>query len=231
MGVSTEKCIARNLLINMSKKQWGLVGVIVLFGLFFFLVPYYQRPLTEFALAHPILAPLILILWRFIGVVIPPIPAGLLAFALIPVLGWVWVYVYSFIGLLLGACVAFFLARRYREPIVKQFVPLQDFNKWEGRLSKTTEFWGFLVIRLTTGAIMDFVSYLAGLTKLRFDKFFVATVISLIPSAVGYYLGEQSYKQMNTEHPLLTFIVFVVIVFFVVKYGEKAKKVLRRKRN
>lgn len=199
-----------------------LTGVFFLILLFW--LPQYQEPITQFTFDHRLLAPLILIAWRFIGVVIPPIPAGILAFALIPVLGWFWVFLYSEIGLLLGACVAFFLARRFREPVVKRAVPLQEIAKWEAKVSQSTELWTFLLIRLATGPVMDFISYIAGLTKLRFRTFFIATVISLLPSALTYYLGEKVYTRVSSESPLLIlgFLLGIVVLFYLFRDKIKA---------
>lgn len=204
---------------------WSTGVLVCAFFLFLLFMPAaYQETIVSFTVSHAILAPLILIAWRFIGVVIPPIPAGVLTFALIPVLGWFWVFLYSEIGLLLGACVAFFLARKFREPIVKRVVPLQEISKWEEKVSQATELWAFLLLRLTTGPVMDFISYLAGLTKLRFSTFFLATVISLLPSALTYYLGEKIYGKLSSESPLITlgFLTGIVILYFLSRNKIKA---------
>lgn len=201
-------------------------GLITFFIAIYLLTPYYQQDIIDFTVAHPVLAPFILILWRFIGVVIPPIPAGLVAFALLPVLGWFWVFLYSSIGLLLGAIVAFWLARIFREPLVKRFVPLKDLSKWESKLSEKTELWGFILVRMTTGPVMDFISYLAGITKLPFWKFFVATVISLIPSATAYYLGQTAYDKVSTESPFIAigFLLSLGVVYLFYKDQMRQKK-------
>jgi uncharacterized membrane protein YdjX (TVP38/TMEM64 family) len=218
---------------NEKILAWITGALVILSLLFvFLLLPQYQDQVTKFAIDNPVLAPIILILWRLIGVVIPPIPAGILAFTLIPIFGWFWVFAYSSLGLLAGAVIAFLLARRFREPLVKRFVPLQELNQWEGKLSDTTELWGFVLIRMTTGPVMDFISYLAGLTKLSFGKFFFATALSLIPSAIGYYLGETAYNKISTsESPLITigFLLGLVALFFFYKgkikeYRKKSKK-------
>lgn len=198
------------------------------FLLLLFILPSYQDPITKFTLEHPLLAPLILIAWRFLGVVIPPIPAGILAFALIPVVGWFWVFLYSEIGLLLGATVAFFLARRFREPVVKRIVPLQEISKWEEKVSEGTQLWTFLLIRLTTGPVMDVISYLAGLTKLRFGVFFLATFLSLLPSAITYYLGEKVYDKVAGESPWIT-IVFLVALGLGYYFNRDAIKAFIKK--
>lgn len=208
------------------KSEKGIVwltGVLVVLSMLFlfFLLPQYQEQITKFTIENPVLAPVILILWRIIGVVIPPIPAGILALTLLPILGWFWVFLYSSIGLLAGAVIAFLLARRFREPLVKRFVPLQELNRWEGKLSESSELWGFILIRLTTGPIMDFISYLAGLTKLSFPKFLFATVLSLIPSAIGYYIGESAYNKLSQESPLISVGFLIALGVFIYFAKEK----------
>ncbi len=212
---------------------WVTVSLVVLSLLFvIFLLPQYQEQIIKFSIDNPVLAPAILVLWRLIGVVIPPIPAGILAFTLIPIFGWFWVFFYSTIGLLSGAVIAFLLARKFREPLVKRFVPLQELNKWEGKLSDTNELWGFVLIRMTTGPVMDFISYLAGLTKLSFGKFFFATLLSLIPSAIGYYVGETAYNRLSTESPFITIgflLALAVLVFFYKDKIKEFKKTVKKK--
>ncbi len=192
-----------------------LVIVILALVVFFLFIHPYQHEIAQFCKQYPVIAPLILILWRFVGVVIPPIPGGILAYTLIPILGWFWTFFYSAIGLLAGACVSFFIARKYREPVVKHFVSLQSLQKWESRLSGNTELWGFILLRMTTQPIMDFMSYLAGLSKLSFWKFFIATVISLLPSAFSYYLGEVTYNKVIEENPFVSIWSFVIVIVFL----------------
>src|SRR5688500_4055709 len=105
---------------------------------------------------HPILAPLLVILWRILGIVIPPISGGVVSLALIPVFGWFLSFVFATVVVLLGTTIAFFLARRYGKKIVGQFVPLNRLDEWEKKFSKNQEFAAFLLIRFTTGPVLDF---------------------------------------------------------------------------
>lgn len=206
-----------------------LLLLIVTVAVFFFFLHPYQQEIAQFCKEYPVIAPLILIAWRFVGVVIPPIPGGVLAYTLIPILGWFWTFFYSTIGLLAGACVAFFIARRYRERVIRHFVPLQSLQKWESKLSGNTELWGFILLRMTTQPIMDFMSYLAGLSKLSFWKFLLATTISLVPSAFSYYVGEMTYNKIIEESPavsLWSFVLVVVILLLIntIYTRKKARK-------
>jgi uncharacterized membrane protein YdjX (TVP38/TMEM64 family) len=207
-------------------KLWGwitalltILSVLILL----FVIPANEKELTKFTIQHPLLAPLLIILFRAIAIIIPPIPGGILSFALIPILGWFWSYLYAVIGVTIGATVAFFIARKFREPIVARFVPLKQLHLWEKKVSHKTEFVAFLVLRLTTGPIMDFISYLAGLTKISFKKFLLITLIAELPSSLAYYLGGKVYQRIteqNSSYFGLGFLLILGILYFFFKDHE-----------
>lgn len=179
--------------------------------------------ITDFSIKYPFLAPIAIILWRILAVVIPPLPGGLVSLALIPVFGWFASFLYATTGLMIGAAISFLLARRFREPLVKKFVPLQQLHSWEGKLSNKNEFWVFLGIRMSTEAIMDFISYIAGLSKISFTKFIVATFISLIPNALIFYLGETVYKEFYQKNAFLAVLVILILGLIYYKiFSRKA---------
>lgn len=192
------------------------IGILTLY----FVVPPHLPQIIAFTKAHPLVAPLILIFWRIIAIVIPPIPGGIVSLAVLPIFGWFWTFVYSFIGMTIGSTIAFLIARRYREPVVKHFVPLQQMHKWEGKMSSKTEFFTFLTLRFVTNPVFDFMSYVAGLSKISFWKFFLATLITLLPDALVYFLGDTVYKSFYQENPyvgILSLILFAVILYVISK--------------
>lgn len=220
-----------------KQKFWSWVTIIltiVTIASVLIIVPAHQKEITSFTLAHPLLAPVIIIFFRMIAMIIPPIPGGILSFALIPVLGWFWSYIYAVIGMTIGASIAFFIARKFREPVVAKFVPLQQLHTWEKQLSGKTEFTTFLVIRMTTGPIMDFISYVAGLTRISFKKFLIATLIAEIPSIVVYYLGGEVYKKFTEQNSSIFGIAFLLIIgvlYFFFKDHELLNGGKKRKSN
>jgi len=183
--------------------------------------------LVVFAKQHTILAPFLIILWRILGVVIPPIPGGLVSIALIPVFGWFLSFIYMMIGLLTGCSIAFWLGRKYGKNLVKKFIPISKIDDWESKFNLHTKFFAFLVIRFTTGPVLDFVSYIAGLTKISFRMFFLATLIALIPDGVYYYFGETVYQ--STPPWVLTVIILGLMGFYFAKKYQFVHKFKRLK--
>lgn len=194
---------------------------------FVLLLPSNLDQIISWAEKNPLLAPLILILWRTLAIIIPPLPGGVVSFALLPAFGWFWSFIFATTGMLLGTSIAFFIARRYREPLISRFVPLQELSQWERKLSDKTEFLGFLVLRFTTGPVMDFISYLAGLSKLSYRKFFLATAISLLPDILLFYLGDELYRTVYKENPywtLTTLAMFLIVAYVLYKSRFFQKK-------
>lgn len=176
--------------------------------------------LIQFSKDHPFVAPIVIILWRIIAIVIPPLPGGVLSLALIPILGWFPSFIYATIGLMIGASMAFLLARRFREKLVQKFVPLQDLHKWQNKLSGKKEFLTFLIIRITTESAMDFISYIAGMSKISFNKFFWATLIAILPNALFYYLGESIFKGLsygNSILPGIVTLIFIILIYYIIR--------------
>lgn len=178
-------------------------------------LPQYVGVLTDFAKRYPVLAPAILVLWRMLAIVVPPIPGGLISISLIPVFGWFHTFIYTSIGVLVGTSICFFLARKFREPFVKRFVPLRQLHEWQDKISERTQFVSFLGIRLTTGSVMDYISYVAGLSKMRFRIFFTATLISLGSDAVLYYLGGRAFEV--SAYLAIGLVVLFGLFYYVAK--------------
>jgi len=160
---------------------------------------------------HSYLGPTLLILWRIIGIIFPAIPAGVVSFAAVPIFGWLKTYLYTLTGIMIGTSISFFLARKFREPLVKRFVPLKRIHEIEDKLTKRQEFLAIIGIRLFTVPVMDFSSYAAGLSKISFPKFFLATLIASIPDIAIFYFGEQFYKTFFGR----SLIVAISVLFFM----------------
>ena len=200
----------------MSRKYiFTIVSIsFFLFGFFVILLvfnPAYTDILVEFTSEHKFAGPFFLIFWRIIGIIIPAIPAGVVSFAVVPFFGWAQTYLYTLIGILVGTSISFWLARRFREPLVARFLPLKKIHKLEDSLSHKKRFAAIVALRLFTVPVMDFSSYIAGLTKISFPKFFLATIIASVPDIGIFYFGEELYKRAFGK----SIAVGVAMFFFI----------------
>ena len=176
-----------------EKRQawWALGGltifIIFLAPLFFFNSREYIGNLLA---TYPYLAPVIVIGVRFLTIVIAPLPGVPVSFASIAFLPWQEAWIYNLIAVEAGSVCAFFIARRFREPVVARFAPLRQIHEWQKKISGRMQFLGFVALRFVSVSAFDFVSYAAGLTAIRFRHFLLASLIVDIPvSFIFFYVG------------------------------------------
>lgn len=204
-------------------KYKALFTLSTLFILALLLIPL-QKDVIFFTKTHPYLSPLIIILWRVIAIIIPPIPGGIISLVFIPILGWFWSFIYGITSVLLGTSAAFFLGRYLKEPFVKHFLPIKQIEILEQRLSKKQEFFALFIIRITTGSFFDFVSYVAGMTNLKYRLFLSVVFIAELPTAFVYYLTEKGYQKISGENEYISLFIFgtiiVVYAFLLFKKQE-----------
>jgi len=205
----------------MRKRSFFPVfGLLILFLVIVYLVfknsP--QQVITAIK-THPYLGALLLILWRIVGIIFPAIPAGVVSFAAVPIFGWFKTYIYTLIGILMGTSISFLLARKFREPLVGRFIPLKKLHKLEGELSERKRFLAIVALRLFTVPVMDFSSYAAGLTRISFPKFFLATLIASIPDIGIFYFGEKLYETVFGKSVIIAVgaLFFMGTGYFILK--------------
>jgi len=196
---------------------FGLV-VLILTGVYLVFRNSPQQIITAIK-THPYLGAFLLILWRIVGIIFPAIPAGVVSFAAVPIFGWLKTYLYTLTGIMIGTSTSFFLARKFREPLVKRFVPLKRIHEIEDKLTKRQEFLAIIGIRIFTVPVMDFSSYAAGLTKISFPKFFLATLIASLPDIAIFYFGEQFYKTFFGKSIIIAVggLFFIASGYFILK--------------
>lgn len=179
----------------------------------------FSQDLISIFKENPFIGPVLLVLWRILGIIVPAIPAGIVSFAAVPIFGWLATYLYTLIGIMLGTSISFFLARRFKEPLVSKFVPLAKLHKLEDELSDRKRFMAILLIRLFTVPVMDFSSYAAGLTKISFPKFFLATILASIPDIAIFYFGEKFYQTFFGRQIIIAVgaLFFLSAGYFLIK--------------
>ena len=146
-----------------------------------------ENLISEILESYPVLAPAFFLILRALAIVIPPIPGVIFDVVSLTVFGWLWGLILAEAGIMLGASIAFFISRYFREPVVSRFLSLKKLTEWESTLSEQRKFWALVLIRLPTNALFDYISYAAGLTRIGFLKFFFATLLGNIPGLFLFY--------------------------------------------
>jgi len=212
----------------MHKKRLavGLIGTLALIALLLVLVffnPYKLNSTLEFTSQHLIIGSLLLVLLRTISNIFPVIPGGMIAFATVPILGWFVAFACNTLGIMLGASIAFFLARIYREPLVQRFATLNKIRELEKQITGKQEFIALVAFRLFTVPVVDISSYVIGLTEINYVKFLAATFIAALPTAFVFYFGSEVYRRIFGKNLFMGVATILILgsIYFIIKRHKK----------
>jgi len=164
----------------------------------------FKTYLLSFGIWAPIISSFLMV---FSIVVVPFIPTFIITFANGLLFGLVWGTLFSWFSGMLGAAIAFWVARSMGEPVLKKFIN----PKLLDRTNQYIERYGTYSIFITRFVpIFSFalISYGAGLTSMGFIKYMIATGIGQAPITIIYtYLGEQA-----TGSIIYIFWAFVIVI-------------------
>ncbi len=133
--------------------------------------------------------------------------------------GWKYAAFLSMVGWVIGAQIAFFLARRFGAPLVERLVSVEKIRTLEEKLPKKDFFWTVVMLRTTLP--VDLLSYGLGLfSSMSSWAYFWATLIGITPFAFAFaYAGT---LPIGMQIMMALTVGVVVAVVYVVRrlYGK-----------
>lgn len=172
---------------RVKKVVLALAGlaVIVVLALIFGqdLAPLFSDPqrMRETMQGMGMWAPLGLVVFSAVQIVLAPVPGYLVQIAGGYLLGAWQGSVFGMIGMVLGATGAFLLARRFGVPLLHRLVPDRLLDSWLHLRNLNSLTAWFIVLLLPVG---DFCYFLAGLTALSLPRMLLATLLVRGPTVI-----------------------------------------------
>jgi len=153
-----------------------------------------------------------------------PVPSFLITFANGLAFGVFWGWMLSLFGHVLAAAVCFGISRALGRGPVEVLVGntgLESADRWFAR-------WGLYAVfagRLVPGVAFDAISYAAGLTRMRFRSFMVATTLGIFPQTLLYsYLGRQAPQYVGLFLVTSGTVILGVAAVAFVRYRRERRK-------
>lgn len=149
-----------------------------------------RESLIQYVESYGAQAILVFIFIQFLQVVLPILPAAVTCVAGVILFGPVWGIVYNYIGICMGSFGAFFISKRYGQPLVEKMLSKRVFNKYSKWLNDGKMFDRIFAIGIF-GPIApdDALCYLAGLTTMSWKKFAVIIILGKPLPIILYSLG------------------------------------------
>ena len=157
--------------------------------------------------------------------IVAPLPAFILTFANAGLFGWINGAILSWTSSMAGAILCFWIARFYGRDVVEKLTSKGTLKSVDDFFSKYGNY-AVLIARLLPFISFDIVSYAAGLTKMRFWSFVLATGIGQLPATLVYsYIGGMLTGATKTfvTGLLILFALSAIIALGKKVYDDKNK--------
>jgi uncharacterized membrane protein YdjX (TVP38/TMEM64 family) len=180
-----------------------------------------QERVREFIEPFGPWAPVVFILLQIVQVVITPLSHYVVGLAGGYLFGPWYGALYNWIGRVIGATIAFILARKFGRKIIERFVKKENLKKYD-RLFEKGSFFLFLMYFLPLFPD-DELSYLAGFSSMKARIYFVAMMLGHIGGAASLaFLG----SGVSYTDPAFIIMAVLTIVSAVIAliFWKKIKK-------
>ena len=164
------------------------------------------------------------------AIVFNPIPSAPIALVSGAVYGHTWGTVYIVFGALIGAIIAFTIARLVGREVVSRFTGQISVPSWIG--SQNSMMITVLLSRLIPFISFDLISYGAGLTNIKLWRFSVATLIGLMPASflLAHFGSEMTADNLNESMSYvfgIGILIILPVVWGFIKHMKNAQPILR----
>lgn len=207
------------MIFSFKKFFYPFLSILLFILVIYFSTIFSSDEISSFISSTGMWAPLLYVLIQILGQVFAPLSTSALFVAGFILFGK-YAIIYSILTWLITSATNFLLARMYGKRVLKKFIGDQGIQKIED-ISKRINNKRFLVLRFSTFYINDFASYAFGLTNVSFVKFYLASILSMIPWSLIMFL-----VMRDGESPILTIakIFSSMIPFAILSYYFLKKK-------
>ena len=204
------------------RKHWVFILVLAIFigwvfysylteGIFYLLATSDTNSIASFINSFGVFAAVIFILLVILGVVLAPVPPLVLYVAGGIIFGAFLGGTLTLVGNVLGAGVAFLIARKYGRNLVEEKISPKIRKKFDD-FSKKQGPYALFLLRLNPFTTSDLFSYIAGLTKMKLRTFILATGLGLAPLIyLQTYIGDLFVR----DNPLIFFIFIIINLLYL----------------
>ena len=171
---------------------------------------------------------LVFILFQMIQVIIVIIPVDLVSICGGFVFGMPLGFVLSYVGLMLGSIIVFYISRFFGYDFVCRLISTEKIEKISGMLNSSNGTVGLFVICCIPFIPKDIMIYVAGLTPVKASRLFLIYGISRVPSTLIWVsVGANAYEKdlLGLSITIAIMLILLVLVFFLGRFYTKKGKI------
>lgn len=197
----------------------GIAALVIMY-IWLLHTPYFKE-LLNWSRQNLVTAVLVLVIIKILGIVIPPIPGGLITLGSIPFIGWQWAFFADIVGGLIGSTIAFYIGKHYGKPLLlKLFGEAAVKNIYKVKIKKHREIESVFMFKLFFGAaIADIISYSAGILGIQFKNFFISSAVHYVLIGIPAYFLVSGF--FSTENIIINIIIVIIAIPLFIKFKNR----------
>lgn len=190
----------------------ALGSIIVITSYIAFSKSIYFAQLLEWSKQNFVLFISTLFVIKFVGIVFPPIPGGLLTLGAIPFIGWRDAYLVDFGGSLAGCSIAFFIGKKYGYKILNKLFDEKAVSNFKKiKVKKNREIESMFLLRIALGGtITEILFYGAGILNVSYVNFLIGSTLSHVVVGVPTYYFANSL--FDTSRIVINVLILIILV-------------------
>ncbi len=224
------KSISKILLTMLTLVAFSASTAYLLQKTGFFAVFNDEKKLQEYLQRAGIWMPILYVLLQFLQVVLLPIPSLVSTVAGIALFGPFWTSVYSFVGIMLGSLLAFYIGRRWGQKTVAWAIGKETLAKWQKKLKGKDNLLlsAMFILPLFPD---DVLCFLAGLSSMSNRYFLIIISLSRFVAITSTCYSVNFIPFDTWWGAMIWGIIIFIIVFscvYVYRNMDKLQKKIRR---
>ena len=134
--------------------------------------------------------PLFMTVFQAAQVVLPILPGFLGCAAGSVLFGPLWGFCCNYVGISAGSVIAFWLARRFGMPLLRDLFPAGKYDKWSEKASKSRSYIVFLILVIVLPVFPDdYFCFFSGVTGMKPRTFLLIILLGKPWCILAYTLG------------------------------------------
>ena len=173
---------------------------------------------VDYLKANSSIAALLIICIQIVQVVICFLPGQPVQFAASYMFGVARGFAFSITGAVIGTVISFYLAKLLGNDAMNLFFGEEKVRDYKKKLDSGRGLLLAFLIYLIPGIPKDIVSYVAGISDMRFRPFLLVATVGRIPGMLGslmlgHFFGRQDYRAMI----IIAVVVAVILLICYIK--------------
>lgn len=170
--------------------------------------------------------PLALVFINIAQIIVAPVPGYVVQAVAGYLYGPWWGGLWGTIGLLCGAMLAMWLARRFGRPLAQRMVGAERLAEWETTTHSTSILVWTIILIAPTG---DLPYFLAGLSHVSFLQIFLLTLLIRVPTVFVVTSAASGVWYLSGWQLAVVFILLGALLFLFLRYRDRIIATLDRR--